>query len=122
MRHRLLKLLGLTDILNTLRIYLKIRLQLFKYELTIYAHKVVAVIVALLLLFLCWGLALFFASLALAHYLNTLLENEYVGFLLTAAAYFLLGIVIILLGRSHTIRRFVKRTISKYLTKEENDI
>ena len=118
MRHRLLKLLGLSNILGTLRSYLQLRLQLLKYELIIYTRKIVAVIVTLLLLFLCLGMSLFFASLALAYYLNTLLENEYIGFLLVAAAYFVLGIVVILLRRSCRFRRRVEKSIAKCLSEK----
>lgn len=94
------KRLGLQAFKDTFRSYVQTQLSLLKYQFFFHTYRFIFLLIGLLLLFSLWVLAFLFASFALVQYLNAWLDGVYMGYLLVAALYFLLGIFLLLILRS----------------------
>ena len=101
--------LGIRSLLDTFQQYVHVKLSLLKGQLFLHAYKLLFLVIGLFIAFSLWGFALLFSGLVLAHYLNTWLQGVYLGYILVAAVYFLLGVGVLRLMRCPSCRRAIEQ-------------
>ena len=112
--------LGIRSLLDTLQRYVHVKLSLLKGQLFLHAYKLLFLVMGLFIALSLWGFALLFSGLALAHYLNTLLQGVYLGYILVATLYFLLGVGLLSLMRCQSCKRTIEQLAANALP-EVND-
>ena len=91
----LIKLLKLDKILDNLIGYVETRLELYKIQFKEEIARAIGVLALIMILVAVFGLMVVFLSLAVANTLNAILDSKFIGFLIVAVVYFVLGILIV---------------------------
>ena len=94
-KHGLIKLLKLDKILDNLVGYVETRLELYKIQFKEEIAKAIGILVLIMISVAVFGLMVVFLSLAAANHLNTLLNSKFIGFLIIAVVYLILGVLIV---------------------------
>lgn len=102
---------ALTDLADSIRRYLEIRLSIAKLEVMEKSARILSLIIAAVFLLTLFMLFLLFASLSAAHYLGELLQDNALGYICVAGFYLFIGIILMIFRR----RLFVK-TVIKHLS------
>ena len=103
---------------NTLRDYARLRIKRAKIELSLFAYRSVFVLFTLMLgCFFC-GIAWVFFNIAVVHYVNALLKDEWVGYLLVAGLHAVLGFLVLLLMRRPSFKRLSETWAAHALHRE----
>ena len=94
-KHGLLKFLKLDKILDNLTGYVETKLELYRIQFKEEVARAIGVLALVMVAVAVFGLMVVFFSLALANHLNTVLDSTYIGFLIIAVVYLILGILLI---------------------------
>ena len=112
-----MNILNINKLKETLSAYVKIKLDLFKLDLTEHLSKILAKVIAFLIIFFMATLVFAYAGFALANYLNTIFENTYGGYLVISGFFLILLLIILYLLNSGKLKSFLE---SKMLSGYEN--
>lgn len=87
-----------------------IRLKGEKLKLDIIAKvaKILSLFVTFLIIFIFGVFFIMFLSFALSEFLNTLLDSEYLGYLITSGIYMILLIIVVIIFRSHKMQKWLE--------------
>lgn len=116
-RNKVFDILNLEKLIESLTRFVELKLQI--YELKVKEQMVVVISrIAVLTIMLLFGLIIiFFFSMALAYYLNGLLDSGFMGFILVGSIYLTIGLVLMLfksrLITNHLFQAFFSDTILK---------
>jgi polyferredoxin len=110
---------ALTDLANSIRRYLEIRLNIAKLEVMEKSARILSLIIAAVFLLMLFMLFLLFASFAAAFWLGELLQDRVLGYLCVAGFYFLLGIILLSLRRRLFVGTVIKH-LSEIFFEEKN--
>lgn len=88
------------ELINLLTQLVETKVDLMRLKVLEFVSATIAVTITLVVSFLVLGLGVFFCSIALAFFLNELLESSFLGFLVVGGLYLLIGIVLALLIKS----------------------
>jgi len=112
-----LKFLKLEPIIDNIKGYIETRIQLIKLE----AQERIAQVLTIILLIACVAffgvLAFLFLNLALAAYLNTLLDSQYLGFLILGVFYLFLMLLVAINISKGGIHKLIKRKTASLFIK-----
>lgn len=114
---KLLGLLGLDKIIESLQKLLEVRIAMIRTEIEEKVADKVAKLLPLLLVGASFTLLILFGSLTLAFYLTEIMESYVYGFGIVALVYLLLTIIFILLKDS----KFMKKAISDSINKSNKE-
>lgn len=115
---KLLGLLGLDKIIESLQKLLEVRIAMIRTEIEEKVAEKLAKILPLLLVIASLTLLILFGSLTLAFYLTEIMESYVYGFGIVSLGYLLLTIVFILLKDSKFMKKVFSDSINKS-TKED---
>jgi cellulose synthase/poly-beta-1,6-N-acetylglucosamine synthase-like glycosyltransferase len=90
---------ALSELVNSMRRYLDIRLNILKLEIMEKSSRIVALTIASVFLLMLFMLFLLFVSLSAAIYAGELLESSTLGYLCVAGFYFLLSLLFFIFRR-----------------------
>lgn len=111
-------ILGLSKLERTLQRYLKVRISILKYEISLHIYKLIFFLVGVFCFLILLFSSFLVATLALIYYINELLNGHYVGYLLVAGLYLVLSLVLlkVLVSPSFVRRasRFAARLAHKH--------
>jgi len=99
---------ALSDLLNSIRKYINIRLTLVKLDVMEKSARIVSLTLAAVFILMLFMLFLIFLSMAAALWLGDLLEHQALGYLCVAGFYLLLGAIIYALRRRLFVRSVIK--------------
>ncbi len=102
--------------------YLKVKIELLKLDLTEHISRILAQVIAFLIIFIVGMFALAFASVALANYLNQLWGNAYSGYLVIAGLYLTISLIILYTLKSGKIQKQLEDKIMEDFARAEEDI
>ena len=91
----LIKLLKLDKILDNLVGYVETRLELYKIQFKEEIARAIGVLALIMISVAVFGLMVVFLSLAVANQLNSIWNSTFLGFLVVAVVYFVLGVLIV---------------------------
>jgi len=117
-KSKLLGLLGLEKIIESLQNLIEVRIAIIKDEVEAKIAEKMANILPIILVLFALNLLILFASLTLAFYLSEILGSYMYGFGVVALGYLLLTIVFLLLKDNKALKSAFSKSISKQ-TKEE---
>ncbi|WP_375580110.1 phage holin family protein [Marivirga tractuosa] len=117
-KSKLLGLLGLDKIIESLQKLLEVRIAMIRTEIEEKVAEKLAKILPLLLVVASLTLLILFGSLTLAFYLTEIMESYVYGFGIVSLGYLLLTIVFILLKDSKFMKKVFSDSINKS-TKED---
>jgi len=101
-------LLQINKLKETVAAYVKIKLELFKLDITEHLLKILAQVIAYLIIFIMAVLVFAFAGVALANYLNSVFENAYGGYLVIAGFFLILLFIVLYLLQSGKLKTFLE--------------
>jgi hypothetical protein len=90
---------ALSDLANSIRRYLEIRLSIAKLEVMEKTARIISLLIAAVFLLTLFMLFLLFASFAAAFWIGELLQDNTLGHLCVAGFYFLMGIILLIFRR-----------------------
>jgi hypothetical protein len=96
MDNKFLNFFKFDGILDIVKGYVDAKIQIIKLDIQEKASTIIATIFFMLLLLFSFLMMLVFSSLALGHYLNSLFNNQYMGFVILALFYLLMMLVMVL--------------------------
>lgn len=99
---------ALTELVNSIRRYVELRLNIVKLELLEKSARTVSLTLAVVFLLTIFLLFLFFFSLAAALWAGDLLQHKALGYLCVAAFYLLLCIILFFFRRKLFLRSVIK--------------
>ncbi|MEO9965173.1 MAG: phage holin family protein [Reichenbachiella sp.] len=91
---------------ETITDYIRVRIELFKLDLTEHLSNVLAQMIAYIIILIISGLVVTFLSIALANFLNAYFEGDSIGYLIVAGLYFVLLLIVYYLLRSGKLKAF----------------
>lgn len=103
-----MSLLQINKLKETIAAYVKIKLELFKLDITAHLLKILAQVIAYLIIFIMAVLVFAFAGVALANYLNSVFENTYGGYLVIAGFFLILLLIVLYLLQSGKLKTFLE--------------
>jgi lysylphosphatidylglycerol synthetase-like protein (DUF2156 family) len=115
---KLLGLLGLDKIIESLQKLLEVRIAMIRTEIEEKVAEKLAKVLPLLLVMASLSLLILFASLTLAFYLTEITESYVYGFGIVALGYLLLTIVFYLMKDSKLIKKVLSDSINKPIKEE----
>jgi len=105
------------DILNIKKLkeilseYVKIKFELFKLDITEHLSKILAQVIAYMIIFFMAMFVFAYAGIALANYLNQFFENTFGGYLVVAGIFLLLLFIVAYFLRSGKLKSFLETKI-----------
>jgi hypothetical protein len=108
-------------LIERIKEYVKLKIEQIKLELVGHVARLMSQLIVVGLLITLGLFLVFFLSFALGAFLNEVLESNYFGFLIMAAAYFLGFIALILLAKSGRIQGWIETAIIKASDQLEED-
>lgn len=100
----------LEDLTKNINSYVKTNLDLIKYQATERSCVIGSKLIANLILLLITVLLILFISLGASIYLSNYFENNYLGYIIVAGFYFLLGLIL-LIGKGSLMERPIREKI-----------
>lgn len=101
--------------------YLKIKGQQIKLEIVSRSARLLSHVIVVGLLTVLGLFFLFFTSFGFSVLLNELFESAYLGYLIVAGVYFLVILLIAILGRAGVIQRWIETVIINAIDQMEED-
>ncbi len=111
----------LGELIDKLQQYVEVRLEQIKLAIITRSSKAIAGLITLTMILFFGLFVLFFLSLALAAYLNEVLDSKFLGYLLTAGCYLLVIIVMLLLSNRKVLQGWIETIILRSNENNEND-
>jgi hypothetical protein len=102
-----LKLEKIEELITNLKSYTISTIELVQLEAAQHASSIIAKVASGLIVWVVIIFFAFFLSIGLSFYLSELLDNKYLGFGIVAAAYLLLGLILII-GRRKLLMRPIR--------------
>ncbi len=99
---------ALSDLLNSIRKYIDIRLTLVKLDVMEKMARIVSLTIAAVFILTLFMLFLIFLSMAAALWIGELLEHQALGYLCVAGFYLLFGTIIYAVRRRLFLRSVIK--------------
>ncbi|MGL1887498.1 MAG: phage holin family protein [Reichenbachiella sp.] len=104
-------LFNINKLKETLSDYVKVKLELFKLEITEHVSNILAQVVAYVVILLIATLVLLFLSMGLGFLFNYLLGSEFWGFIIVAGFYLILLIIVLTFLNSGKLKAFIEEAI-----------
>jgi uncharacterized membrane protein len=124
-KNKVLNVLNLEKVINHISRFIELKLEIYELKLK---GQMVGIIssFATLALIISFGLfMLFFCSLALGFYLNSIFESKFIGFLFVGLIYLLICILLIVFkGKiitNHLFQAFFSETLTRNNHEQDND-
>lgn len=116
--NKFFKFLKLDGLIETIKLYIDKRIQLFKLEAQEKAAEIIATLLLVFLTGLMFFLMLIFISLALGNYLNQLLNSTYLGYAVLAGFFLLLLLLFSLNIKDGFLHRRIHKMARGLFTKK----
>ena len=110
-------MLNINKLKETLSEYIKVRIELLKLDLAEQISKLLAQVVAYVVILIILGLVVSFFSMGIAYLINEQLQSNYLGFIIVAAFHSSILIAIFVLLRTGKL----KQLFESILTSKDED-
>jgi len=101
--------------------YVRVKLELFKLEITEHVANILAQVIAYIVILLILSFILSMLSMGLSFYINELLDSNFVGFFITAGIHGLGLIIVFLFLKSGKLKSFFEVMILNQSEKKGKD-
>lgn len=117
-------ILNINKLKETIFEYVKIKSELLKLDITAYLSKILAKIIAYIIIIFITLLVFVYASIALANYLNGVWENNFGGYLVISGFFSILLFIVLYFLKSGKLKAFLESKIiennNKDITRSKN--
>ncbi|MCV9387910.1 phage holin family protein [Reichenbachiella ulvae] len=117
----MIDILKITKLKEALSDYVKVKLELFKIDMTEQISHVLAQVIAYIVILLIATLVILFVSMGMAFLINEQLESEYLGFLVVAATYLIVLLFVFYLLRSGKMKLFFEDKMLESIQKNKKE-
>ena len=114
-----MKIIDIDKLLDSLSGFLETKLELIKLDVATEVHKIVARAIIILFIASVISLAVMLISVGLSMWLNSLLESNFLGFMIVSVFYVLLGAIVYM--NRNKIYHSVVENIANQNEKSEHD-
>ena len=114
-------ILNLNRLIDQLTKYFELKTKIYELKVKEQLVDIISSFAALTLIVSFGMFTLFFFSIALGFYLNSILENGFLGFLIVGILYFLICLILILFKDKIITNRLFQAFFSDTLTRNENE-
>lgn len=114
-------ILKISKLKETFTEYIRVKFELFKLDLTEHLSNVLAQMIAYLVILVISGLVVTFLSIALAHFLNSLFQNEAIGYLIVAGIYLIFLLLVFFLLKSGKLKAFFEAKLMENISNEKSN-
>ena len=118
-KSKLLGLLGIDKIIDSLQNLLEVRIAMIREEVEETVAQKLAKVLPLLLVVAAFSMLMLFASLTLAFYLAQVMDSYVYGFGIVGLVYLLFTVVLSLLKDSTALKKAFKDSISKPIKEDK---
>jgi hypothetical protein len=112
---------ALSDLANSIRRYLEIRLSIAKLEVMEKTARIISLLIAAVFILTLFMLFLLFASFGAAFWIGELLQDNTLGHLSVAGFYFLLGIILLIFRRKLFVGMVINHLSEIFFEEKNND-
>ena len=113
-------LLKIGKIKETISNYIKVRLELFKLDLTEHISHILAQLIAYLIILIISTIVITFLSIALAQYLNTQLESTSIGYVIVSAIYLIILLIVYYFLKSGKLKAYFESILVDNITNKSD--
>lgn len=113
-------LVNLNKLKEALSGYIKIKIELFKLDITEHLSQVLSRVIAMFVIFIISMFVLAFASLALASYLNDLWGNSFGGYLVLSGIFTIILVFTIYLLKSGKLKEFLESNLATNISEDDS--
>ncbi|UXP33119.1 phage holin family protein [Reichenbachiella agarivorans] len=118
----MIDILNINKIKSALSDYVKVKIELFKLDMTTQISNALAQVIAYFIIILIGGLVVFFVSMGMAFLFNQLLASTYLGFIIVAGIYLLFLLIVLYLLKSGNLKSFFEdKLMENFSSKEESN-
>lgn len=111
----------ISDVLDNISEYIQIKGEKIKLQVMAKMASFLGAFIAFLMLLIVGVFFVVFLSIALAIYLNGVLESAYYGYLIVAGIYFIKLILLVALVRTRKFQKWLEIIFLKYSENTESD-
>ncbi len=111
----------ITDMTDSIRKYIEIRLNLTKLDVLEKSAKILSLLLSAIFLFIIFMLFLFFISLTMAKWLGQLMNSDALGYLIIAVIYLISGIIVLRYRRKLFLGSAIKHLSEIFFEDTEED-
>ncbi|NLN96085.1 MAG: hypothetical protein GX128_07955 [Bacteroidales bacterium] len=111
----------ITDMTDSIRKYIEIRLNLAKLDVLEKSAKILSLLLSAIFLFIIFMLFLFFISLTIAKWLGQLMNSDALGYLIIAVIYLISGIIVLRYRRKLFLGSAIKHLSEIFFEDTEED-
>lgn len=117
----MIDILKITKLKEALSDYVKVKLELFKIDMTEQISHVLAQVIAYIVILLISTLVILFVSMGMAFLINQQLDSEYLGFLIVAGAYLLILLGVLYLLKSGKLKMFFEDKMLETIEQQKKE-
>ena len=118
-------ILNLEKLIDNLNKFMELKMEIYELKVKEQLVQIISSIATLTLILTLGIIMLFFFSLALGFYLNSLFESGFIGFALIGAFYLLIGVLLLVfkdkLITNQLFQTFFSKTLIKGSDEQEDD-
>ena len=111
----------ITDMADSIRKYIEIRLNLAKLDVLEKSAKILSLLLSAIFLFIIFMLFLFFISLTMAKWIGQLMNSDALGYLIIAVIYLISGIIVLRYRRKLFLGSAIKHLSEIFFEDTEED-
>lgn len=97
-----------TKLVDKISEFIRLKGEKIKLDIIAKVSKILALFVTFLVIFIFGVFFILFISFALSEYLNTVLESNFYGYLITSGIYLLMLVIVVLVFRSHKMQKWLE--------------
>lgn len=101
--------------------FIRLKGEKIKLDIIAKVSKLLSLFVAFLIIFIFGVFLLMFLSFALSEYLNTVLESNHYGYLVTSGIYLAMLIIVVIIFRTHKIQKWLESLFVSFGEEEINE-
>lgn len=112
-----MKIFDINKLADTLFAYIETKVELFKLDVRDQSVKYISKLLIWTLIIICFGIFLFFLSIGAALWLNELLDNHFLGYLIVGGFYLILGLLF--LGSRKSLEETIYQNVGDSIKDDE---
>lgn len=117
----MIDILKISKLKEALSDYLKVKLELFKIDMTEHLSQVLAQVIAYMVILLIASLVTLFVSMGLGFLINQQLDSNYLGFFIVAGAYLLVLLLVFYLLKSGKLKGFFEEKMMETIEQKNKE-
>lgn len=115
LKKNILEIFGVNKLVNTLVNFIETKIEIYKIQFKEEAAKAISALILMVLFAMIGLLFILFLSLFVSQLINSLLDSQYIGFIIISIFYLLCGYIVYLM------RRKIREAVTDYIFTEEQE-